>query len=80
MEPAPAVVPVAVSERLPDSRPESEGGECDEEGRCWWFSPPACGPHKIRPCWTLDSEAMEGDTHWVRASNIPLPQAGEVEA
>jgi hypothetical protein len=78
----PAAVPVAVSERLPDSRPESEGGDCDAEGKCWWFSPPACGPHKIRrrSCWTLDSETMEGDTHWRPASAIPLPQAGEVEA
>jgi hypothetical protein len=81
--PAPAGVPVAVavavSERLPDPRPESEGGDCDAEGRCWWFSPPACGAHKIRrrSCWTLDSEAMEGDSHWRPASAIPLPWAGE---
>jgi len=77
--PAQAVVPVAVSERLSDSRPESEGGDCDMEGRCWWFSPPACGPHKIRPCWTLDSEVMEGDSYWLPARAIPLPQAGEGE-
>jgi hypothetical protein len=75
--PAPVVVPVAVTERLPDPRPESEGGDCDAEGRCWWFSPPACGHHKIRPCWTLDSEMMEGDTHWRPARAIPLPQAGD---
>jgi hypothetical protein len=79
--PAPAVAPVAVSERLPDPRPESEGGDCDAEGRCWWFSPSACGAHKIRrrSCWTLDSETMEGDTHWRPASAIPLPQAGKGE-
>jgi hypothetical protein len=76
--PAPEVVPVAASERLPDSRPESEGGDCDEAGRCWWFTPPACGPHNIRPCWTLDSEVMDGDTHWRPFYAIPLPQAGEV--
>lgn len=69
--PAPVVVPVAVSERLP------EPGDCDVEGRCWWSTPPACGPHKIRPCWTFDSEIMEGDTHWLPAHAIPLPQAGE---
>jgi hypothetical protein len=63
--PAPALVPVAVSERL--SREE----DCDEQGRCWWFSPPACGHHKIRPCWTLDSEVMEGDTHWCPYSALP---------
>jgi hypothetical protein len=78
--PAPAVVPVAVSERLPDRRPESEGGDCDAEGRCWWFSPSAFWPRKIRSCWTLDSEAMEGDTHWRPFRAIPIPQAGEVEA
>jgi hypothetical protein len=70
----PAVVPVAVSERLPGE------GDCDAEGRCWWFTAPACGPHKIRPCWTLDSEVMEGDSHWLPAHAIPLPQAGEGEA
>jgi hypothetical protein len=71
-----SAVPVAVSERLPGE------GDCDMEGRCWWFSPPACGAHKIRrrACWTLDSETMEGDTHWRPASAIPLPQAGEVKA
>jgi hypothetical protein len=68
--PAP-VVPVAVAERLPGE------GDCDAEGRCWWFSAPACGPHKIRPCWTLDSEAMEGDTHWRPFHAIPLPQAAD---
>jgi hypothetical protein len=71
--PAPAVVPVAVSERLPREE------DCDEQGRCWWFSPPACGHHKIRPCWTLDSEVMEGDTHWCPYRALPLPQAEEVQ-
>jgi hypothetical protein len=70
---APALVVVPVAERLP------EPGDCDVEGRCWWFTPPACGPHKIRPCWTFDSEIMEGDTHWLPAHAIPLPQAGEVQ-
>jgi len=73
--PAPAVVSVAVSERLPDRRPESEGGDCDAEGRCWWFSP---GNQPAPPSWTLDSEAMEADTHWRPSHVIPLPQAGEV--
>jgi hypothetical protein len=63
----PTTEPVPVSERLPG--PE----DCDAEGRCWWFSPPACGPHKIRPCWTLDSETMEGDTHWLPHHALPIP-------
>jgi hypothetical protein len=65
--PAPVVVPVPVSERPPG--PE----DCDAEGRCWWFSPPACGPHTIRPCWTFDSETLEGDTHWLPHWALPMP-------
>jgi len=64
----PAIEPVPVAERLPG--PE----ECDAEGRCWWFSPPACGPHTIRPCWTFDSETLEGDTHWLPRWALPVPQ------
>jgi hypothetical protein len=63
----PAIEPVPVSERLPG--PE----DCDAEGRCWWFSPPACGPHTIRPCWTFDSETLEGDTHWLPHWALPVP-------
>jgi hypothetical protein len=64
----PAIEPVPVSERLPG--PE----DCDAEGRCWWFSPPACGPHTIRPCWTFDSETLEGDTHWLPHWALPVPK------
>ena len=63
----PAIEPVPVSERLPG--PE----DCDEKGRCWWFSPPACGPNTIRPCWTFDSETLEGDTHWLPHWALPVP-------
>jgi hypothetical protein len=63
----PAIEPVPVSERLPG--PE----DCDAEGRCWWFSPPACGPNTIRPCWTFDSETLEGDTHWLPHWALPVP-------
>jgi hypothetical protein len=27
--------PISATDRLPDPRPESEGGDCDEEGRCF---------------------------------------------
>ena len=64
----PAIEPVPVAERLPG--PE----DCDAEGRCWWFSPPACGPHTIRPCWTFDSETLEGDTHWLPHWALPVPR------
>jgi hypothetical protein len=63
----PTIEPVPVSERLPG--PE----DCDAEGRCWWFSPPACGPNTIRPCWTFDSETLEGDTHWLPHWALPVP-------
>jgi hypothetical protein len=64
----PAPEPVSVAERLPTA------ADCDADGRCWWFTPPACGPHKIRPCWTLDSGFMEGDTHWLPHWALPVPQ------
>jgi hypothetical protein len=63
----PAIEPVPVSERLPG--PE----DCDAAGRCWWFSPPAWGPRTIRPCWTFDSETLEGDTHWLPRWALPVP-------
>jgi hypothetical protein len=84
-EPAPAVVPVAVSERLPDLRPESEGGDCDAEGRCWIFSP-RTATGEPTPNWTLlwigglAGWLQPYHTHWRPFSAIPLPQAGEVEA
>ena len=64
--PASAVVPVAVSERLPGE------GDCDAEGRCWWFDGD----------WHLKQVRYRGayDAHWLPAHAIPLPQAGEVEA
>jgi hypothetical protein len=76
--PAPAVVPVAVAERLPDPRPESEGGDCDAEGRCWAFMPRSATPF---PNWTLlwIGHMQPYHSHWRPASAIPLPQVGEVE-
>jgi hypothetical protein len=62
---APAVVPVAVSERLPGE------GDCDAEGRCWWFAGD----------WHLKQVRYRGayDNHWLPFQAIPLPQAGEVQ-
>jgi len=79
--PVPAVVPVAVSERLPDPRPESEGGDCDAEGRCWIHQPHPAGPEA--PEWKLARAKYAGPSYgticWRPASAIPMPQAGEVE-
>lgn len=64
---------VPVSERLPDPRPESEGGDCDAEGKCWMFS-------KIEPEWRLISAVNPGIprlhycfSHWLFFSALPLP-------
>jgi hypothetical protein len=73
-KPAPAVVaPVRLCERLPDPRPESEGGDCDEEGRCWFFEPRSATPF---PNWTLLWRGHMGaspHSHWLPASAIPAP-------
>jgi hypothetical protein len=74
----PAPEPVAVSERLPDPRPEPEGGDCDAGGRCWWFSESHEGLDTA-PAWALTWRS-DDDTHWRPFRAIPLPQAGEVEA
>jgi len=82
--PTPAVVPVAVSERLPGE------GDCDAEGRCWWTE--ASSP---LPVWVLKVDGPNSDewhhrierhrpcihpTHWLPAHALLLPQAGEVGA
>jgi hypothetical protein len=61
--PAPVVVPIPVAERLPVA------GDCDAEGRCWWFSGD----------WHLKQVRYRGayDNHWLSYHAIPLPQAGE---
>jgi hypothetical protein len=75
--PAPVVVPVPVSERLPGE------GDCDAEGRCWWFNPgcsASSNPHIATSSWRF-THMLAGKpmgTHWLPAHAIPLPQAGEV--
>jgi hypothetical protein len=60
-----ATQPIPVSERL------SEAGDCDAEGRCWWFDPAGDGG------WYLD--LYQGNyTHWLPAPALPLP-SGEVQ-
>ena len=71
--PAPAVVPVAVSERLPGK------GDCDAEGRCWVHMPRRATPF---PNWTLlwKGHLQPYHGHWLPHYAIPLPQGGEGEA
>jgi hypothetical protein len=65
--PAPTVVPVAVSERLPGQ------GDCDDHQECWAWDTGA-------ESWILEHyENCKLFTHWLPAHAIPLPQAGEVE-
>jgi len=59
--------PVPVSERLPDPRPESEGGDCDAEGRCWWRNTDGG-----RISWELTT-TDEGWAYWLPAHALPLP-------
>jgi hypothetical protein len=76
-EPAPAVVPVAVSERLPG--PE----DCDEDGFCWMgygYKPPGENEKDSYAMWMLMPSEESSGKVWAPASAIPLPQAGEVEA
>jgi hypothetical protein len=70
--PAPAVVPLRLCERLPDPRPESEGGDCDEEGKFWVIMPRSATPF---PNWTLlwKGHLRPYHSHWLPASAIPTP-------
>lgn len=73
--PAPPVVPIPVSERLPG------GWDCDAGGSCWiWTADDVDGVGH----WSYSHRdwAQEGDvTHWLPAHALPLPapQGGEVE-
>ena len=65
--PAPVVVPVAVSERLPGE------GDCDASWQCWWFTP----DEEKWIFWPVKWAGPEC-SHWLPAHALPLPQAGEV--
>jgi hypothetical protein len=74
--PAPAVVPVTVSERLPGE------GDCDTEGRCWLLHVDKIALlewHFLDRYPSLDSYSYYGYTHWLPHHAIPLPQAREVQ-
>jgi hypothetical protein len=76
-KPAPAVVPVAVSERLPG--PE----DCDEDGFCWMgygYKLPGVDEKDSYAMWMLMPSEESSGKVWAPANAIPLPQAGEVEA
>jgi hypothetical protein len=73
--------PIPVSERLP------EAGDCDAEGRCWWWHPshPESGYQEgwmLRPGdWgtgRYDSDDCLAHTHWLPTHALPLPSV-EVE-
>jgi hypothetical protein len=72
--PAPAAVPVPVSERLPGAK------DWDVCGRCWMFDPCDRGWWAYRSALPSDDELGRPPwTHWLPAHAIPLPQAGEVK-
>jgi hypothetical protein len=63
--------PVPVSERLPGP------GDCDAEGRCWWWYPEV--PDKTYGYWAYEDDAVperalnEQPLHWLPAHALPLP-------
>jgi len=67
----PAVEPVPVNERLPG--PE----DCDDQGRCWCFSPDAQieGISIFNSRWYFGRIA-DHDTHWLPHWALPVPQEG----
>ena len=71
-QPAPAVVPVAVSER-----PWERDGWCDADGRCWWSH----GPTPTARWNFLPMEGMDEANGWLLPHwAIPLPpHGGEVQ-
>jgi len=80
--PASAAVAGAPAEAA--RRPEAEGGDCDDDGFCWFgygYRLPGEDEKDSYAMWMLmpPEESRYGEV-WVRASAIPLPQAGEVEA
>jgi hypothetical protein len=60
--------PIPVAERLPTA------ADCDSGGQCWWYSP-AKGECKT-DSWEFAASAAIGDTHWLPAAAIPLPEVG----
>lgn len=60
-------LPISVTERLPGP------GDCDAEGRCWWWC--TDGP---TPGWILYTEA-EGWTRWLPHYALPMPPSEEVQ-
>jgi len=63
--------PVPVSKCLPGS------GDCDAEGRCWWWYPEV--PGKTYGYWAYEDDAVperalnEQPTHWLPAYALPHP-------
>jgi hypothetical protein len=74
----PAIQPVPVSEQLPGA------GDCDAEGRCWWWHP----DHKeddfdagwilLNPKWADGRHDFDRSliyTHWLPHHALPTPEA-----
>jgi hypothetical protein len=67
---SPTPQPVAVSERLPGA------GDCDERGRCWWFTPADGNPGPFRSGdWSLYAGWRQKYTHWLPANALATPEA-----
>jgi hypothetical protein len=63
----PAVEPVPVAARLPGS------GDCDAEGRCWFWNPTQVTLGT--PWWSYEPfDWTEDATHWLPHNALPVPQ------
>jgi hypothetical protein len=61
------VEPIPMSNRLP------EAGDCDAEGRCWWWHPPTYAAST--GWWSFEPwEWTEDVTHWLPSHALPLPK------
>lgn len=71
----PTPQPIPVSERLPGE------GDCDAEGRCWWFCPTSFLPNGMCAYWCLApvDDPRSWRTHWLPHWALPLPAAPAAE-
>lgn len=67
----PAITPIPVSERLPGAE------DCDEEGRCWYFSyETVIGGANWQLFTEEEQEGFVPPTHWLPTTALPLPEGG----
>ena len=66
-----ALVPVAVSERMPESK------DCDADGMCWWWSNVDGSWYLRRPSHPIVVCSADLLQIWLPAHALPVPEVGE---